>query len=247
MPINESRPMRKARQTLVIILFLFSFIVFHVHITYGWFDETHLAVAKAAGYNKWYNTTGADMAKIKAGKVEIYNHFFNNINNFEVSSKMVLAQVKRYNDPGDAEGHLYGAIIASLREYKTYIKKGKYAEYHLALCAHYITDLSQPLHNIPYDDFNKERHAANDGIVNDEVLDNIIKIKENMYPVRLRRDSFEKDLAREIASIANQARQLGYTLKKENRDMTEKEAYTQLRHSASLLKAVLIHLGKTND
>ena len=32
----------------------------------AWFDETHIAVAKAAGYQKWYNAAGADMIKLKA-------------------------------------------------------------------------------------------------------------------------------------------------------------------------------------
>ena len=68
-----------------------------------------------------------------------------------------------------------------------------------------------------------------------------------MYPVNLRRDNFEYDLANEIARIANQARKLGRTLKKENRDMTKEEAYIQLGHSASLLKAVLTHFGKKTE
>lgn len=93
----------------------------------GWHDETHLAVAKAAGYRKWYNSTGADMAKIKAGHVEGYNHFFDNPEGVEVTSEMVLDQAKRYNNPDDKEGHLYGAIIASLREYHAAKSKGKYA------------------------------------------------------------------------------------------------------------------------
>jgi hypothetical protein len=210
----------------------------------GWYDETHIAVSKAAGYNKWYNSTGADIAKIKAFKIERYNHFFNNPEKFEVTPEIVLDQVKRYNSPYDSDGHIYGAIIASLREYKKGVKKGRYAEYHFAFCVHYIADLSQPLHNIPFDVFNKRHHFINDGIVNDEVLANIFKIRENMYSIRLRSNNFEKDLAREIARIANGARRLGYTLKKENRDLTEEEAYMQLGHSASLIKAILKYLGK---
>jgi hypothetical protein len=65
-----------------------------------------------------------------------------------------------------------------------------------------------------------------------------------MYNVNLRRDHFEYDLAKEIARVANQARRLGYRLKKTNRNMTEDEAYTQLGHSTSLLKAVLAHINK---
>jgi hypothetical protein len=34
----------------------------------AWFDETHIAVAKVAGYSKWFNACGADMIKVKMGE-----------------------------------------------------------------------------------------------------------------------------------------------------------------------------------
>lgn len=234
--------MKRFLQTLTLLL---STVL--ISAAFGWHDETHLAVAKAAGYYKWYNAVGADIAKTKAGNIEMYNHFFDNKEKAEVTPEMVFNQVERYNNPNDPSGHLYGAIIASLREYKRHAESGKYAEYHIALCAHYLADLSQPLHNTHYDNFNKTHHGINDGIVEEEVLENIGEIKKNMHPVTLRTEHFENDLAREIARIANQARKLGYILKKENRDMTKEEAYIQLGYSASLLKAVLIHLGKKTD
>jgi hypothetical protein len=214
---------------------------------FGWHDETHLAIAKAAGYYKWYNAAGADITKIKAGPVEKNNHYFDNNRNVDVLPGLVLEQAKRYNDPNDREGHLYGAIIASLREYIKTKEKGKYAEYHLAFCAHYIGDLSQPLHNTPYDDFNKSRHSFNDSIVEDEVLKNIGKIKTYTCQITLRPTHFEEDLAKEIARIANHARKLGNKLRKENRDLTKDEAYRQLGQSASLLKAVLKYVDSIKN
>jgi len=211
---------------------------------YAWFDESHLAVAKAAGYYKWYNAVGADMIKVKAGDQEKYNHFFDNFNDVEVTPEMVLKQAGKYDDPSDTEGHLYGAIIASLRQYEKSKQDNKYAEYHLAFCAHYIGDLSNPLHNVIYDDFNKQHHLINDGVVNAEVLDNLDRIKANMPYLKLSKDNFENDLAKEIARIAKNARRLGHKLQKENRDMTKEEAYKQLGQSASLFNAVLKHLGK---
>lgn len=83
---------------------------------------------------------------------------------------MVMSQIAKYNNPSDKEGHLYGAIIASLRGDNEAKKAGKYPEYHIALCAHYVGDLSQPMHNTPYDDFNRNHHDINDGIVEAEVL-----------------------------------------------------------------------------
>lgn len=209
---------------------------------YGWYDQTHLAVAKAAGYYKWYNTAAPDVARIKAGNLESYNHFFNNPESLDVTLEMVFTQAARYDDPKDRAGHLYGAIIASLRKYLKYSKQGGYAEAHMAYCAHYIGDLSQPLHHIPFDLFNRKHHSANDGIVNRDVLRNLDKIKKQMHPVTLRPDTFEQDLAKEISRIANQARNLAAKLKKQDRDMSKEEAYRQLGQSASLLRAILKQL-----
>ncbi|NLX51823.1 MAG: hypothetical protein GXY72_06955 [Deltaproteobacteria bacterium] len=208
----------------------------------AWHDKTHLMIAKAAGRTSWYNAAGPDLAKIKAGRIETYNHWYNNNALAQVTPQMVFAQIDRYNEHNrllDAEGHLYGAIIASLRAYDKYVRSGKYAEYHLDYCAHYIGDLSQPLHNIPYDDYNKTWHSATDGVVEDAIWNETDQIIARMYEIRLSADNFEADLAREIARIANIARQLGYRLSRENRNLTREEAYVQLGHSASLLKAVL--------
>ncbi len=237
----------KKPDVIIIFLSIISFLAIQVHSVFGWHDGTHLAVAKAAGYNKWYYTVGADMAKIKAGSIEKYNHFFDNSLHVEVTPELVFQQVKRYNNPNHSEGHLYGAIIASLREYKSAFEIGKYAEYHVAFCVHYITDLSQPLHNIPYDDFNRSHHVENDGIVDKEVLNNIKKIKKHMYQIYPRPAHFEEDFAKEIARIANLSRLLGYELKKQNRNMTKEEVYIQLGHSASLLEAVIKHLQKMKE
>jgi hypothetical protein len=209
----------------------------------AWHDETHLAVAKAAGYGKWYNAAGPDVAKEKAGETERRNHYFSNNRNVEVTPQMVLEQTARYNDPADEEGHLYGAIIAAIRDYAKSVREEKYSQYHIAYCAHYIGDLSQPLHNTPFDDFNKSRHSANDGIVEKKALARLFKIEKQMYVIDLRKENFESDLAAEIARIANISRQLGLRLRREKRDMTPEEAYAQLGHSASLLEAVLNFLG----
>jgi len=223
--------------TSVIALFLYS-------SAYGWYDKTHVAVAQAVGYARWHNAAGADIAKLKAGSVEGYNHFYNNLEDRDVTPELVLSQVKNYNNPRDKKGHLYGAIVGSLRAYKTSTRDFKYAEHHISYCVHYVEDLSQPFHNIPNDAFNIQRHNENDGTVNDEVLDNLGKIKAHMHAIVLKPATFEQDLAREIARIANTARHLGLRLKKENRDMTKEEAYRQLGHSTSLLQAILKYLGK---
>jgi hypothetical protein len=54
-------------------------------------------------------------------------------------------------------------------------------------------------------------------------------------------DAWYNAAGADIARIANLSRKLGYRLAKEDRNMTPEEAYVQLGHSASLLKAVLQH------
>jgi hypothetical protein len=206
---------------------------------YAWHDKTHIAIAKAAGYQYWFNAAGADITKIKAGAMEEKNHYYNNYENVPVTDKLVLGQAKLYNSPSDEEGHLYGAIIAALRDYQKKNSAGKFAEYPMAFAVHYIGDLSQPLHNLPYDHFNQRHHSSNDGIVDEDILNKIKEIEKNMYEIKLSKDNFDGDLAKEIARIANISRQLGMKLKADSRDMTKEEAYAQLGHSASLLKAVL--------
>jgi hypothetical protein len=202
-----------------------------------------MAISQAAGYENWYNSAAPDVTKTKAGDIEANNHWYNNDAGVDVTVKMVLDQTGKYNDPKDGEGHLYGAIIQSLKNYIKEMKDpGKYAEYSMAFCAHYIGDLSMPLHNMPYGNFNdKERHARYDGAIESSVLNNIGLIQKNMYEIEIH--SID-DLARETARIANISHQLALKLEKEHlennkREMTVDEAYAQIYHSASLLKAVL--------
>ncbi|WP_319408819.1 hypothetical protein [uncultured Desulfosarcina sp.] len=205
----------------------------------AWHDETHLAIAKVAGYEKWYNAAGADIAKIKADAVEKKNHYVNNPPGTVVTSEMVLDQADRYNKPNDLKGHLYGAIIASIRQYRTTTQTGKYAEYHLAFCSHYVGDLSQPLHNTLYNDYNRRNHTATDGIIEGEALYNLALIE--VYPINIQS---EEDLAVEVARIANLSLNLGYKLELEGRMMSRQEAYEQISHSASLFRGILGWLQK---
>ena len=210
---------------------------------YAWHDKTHLSIAEAAGFELWYSAAAPDVAKSKSEfrPIEEKNHYFNNNAQKEVDEAMVLEQAARYNKTGDAEGHLYGAIIGAVRAYKEESASGKYAEYPLVFCAHYIGDLSMPLHNTEYDDFNKKRHTVNDGIIESSVRNNIGYIQRNMSEIIIENES---DLAREIAKVANTARRLGIKIRKENRNMTQEEAYIQVIQSSSLLKAVLNYVRK---
>jgi hypothetical protein len=82
----------------------------------------------------------------------------------------------------------------------------------MAYCAHYIGDLSQPLHNTLYDDYNRRSHGKTDGVINDGILDNLEAIK--VYSIEIKN---EEDLVKEIARIANLSMVLGYKLEDEGR------------------------------
>lgn len=225
--------MKKSKYPIITLL-TFLFVISFAGSSCPWHDETHIAIAKTTGYKKWYNATGADMAKLKAGNVERLNHYVNNPPGTVITPEMVFQQIKKYNNKSDIRGHLYGAIIASVRDYLKEKQKGKYGEYHLAFCSHYVGDLSQPLHNTLYNSYNRKNHETTDGIINDEVLDNIDKIK--IYHIKI---ESEEDLANEIARIANLSLKKGYQIQDEKRLLTKEEAYEQISHSASLLKAIL--------
>jgi len=87
--------------------------------------------------------------------------------------------------------------------------------------------------------FLRRYHKTTDGIINDEVLDNIDRIK--IYPIEI---NSEEDLANEIARIANLSIKKGYQIEDEKRLLTKDEAYEQISHSASLFKAILEYVGK---
>ena len=220
-------------------LFILSIVLLSATTASAWHDRTHLSVAKVAGYESWYNAAGPDLAKLKAGAIERPNHYVNKPRGTVISRTDVFAQVPQYDNPDSEEGRLYGAIISAIRNYFNTTKQGKYAEYHLAYCAHYAGDLSMPFHNIEYKGYAKTHHQEVDATVESEVFDNCDKIK--IYDIEI---TSEDQLATEIARIANISIKLGYKLVDEERLLTKEEAYTQLGHSASLFKAILKYVGK---
>ena len=71
--------MRRAISVSIALSFILLFL--SAPPSEAWFDETHVAIAKAAGYAKWFNAVGPDMIKEKLGNREGHNHFVNNQGN----------------------------------------------------------------------------------------------------------------------------------------------------------------------
>ena len=226
------------RRTIICTLAVF-LTFFSVSAT-AWNDKTHIAVGEAAHFDMAYNLAAPDVAKLKAYHVEEYNHWVNNEEGEVIMLALVKRQIQKYNlgIEGEEKGHLYGAIVAAIRAYQDEAGAGKFATYNLVYAGHYIGDLSMPLHNTARDDFNTKHHSLNDGIVEDEVSTHLYRI--SLYPVSIKT---EDDLIQHIVRIAQKAKDLGYRMEKENRDMTKEEAYHQLSDSASLFKAVLEYVN----
>ena len=76
-------------------------------------------------------------------------------------------------------------------------KQGQKADYHFENAGLHRGSVPTAAHTL-YEDFNRQYHSKMDGIVNDEGLDNLDKIR--VYSVEIKT---EQDLAKEIARIAN--------------------------------------------
>ena len=63
------------RWPLLFLLPAFCLVFFSFSPSRAWFDETHVAVAKVAGYSKWFNAVGPDMIKEKMGNRGGHHHF----------------------------------------------------------------------------------------------------------------------------------------------------------------------------
>jgi hypothetical protein len=209
----------------------------------AWHDRTHIAVGTAAQFDQAYNLAAPDVAKLKADTVEEYNHWVDNSETTTITKALIKGQIQKYNVGTEREkgGHLYGAIVAAVRAYQDESGAGKFATYHLVYAGHYIGDLSMPLHNIDNSLLDTlPNHYDNDHILEDEIANNINKIK--LIPMTIKN---EEDLIQNIALIATKAKDFGYKLLKEKRNMTKEEAYQQISQSASLFKAVLEYVGYT--
>ena len=77
----EPKRMNARKRQTVRTAALSCLLLFLHSVAYGWYDKTHLTIAKVAGYERGFNAVGADIAKIKAGNIGACNHIFNNNKN----------------------------------------------------------------------------------------------------------------------------------------------------------------------
>lgn len=206
-------------------------------VALAWFDETHAAVMRAA--EAPFSPCLAVTADALVDKLpnEAPNHYVNGTGD-GVTEAMVREQVGHYNQP-DPLGHLYGAVLAAYRHVQEVMVQHRRPAYAYGYLAHYVGDLSQPLHQMANDAFNKAHHLHVDGMVNDRAnLDK--EIRQRMMP---RTVTNEADVVREIVRLANQSRALGEKMRQSAGALSDEEAFQQLADSASLLRAITGQLG----
>jgi len=151
----------------------------------------------------------------------------------------------------DPTGVLYWKIVELYQLMKG--RTGWEYEYYLSTVAHYMADLSQPLHNFPYAD-----NPASDGklypeigfwakeyhLQFDSVLDSYIPLtcKDNktfqkmITPIQI---VSVDDLKKEVSKTANSAISLANRCYAEKRLPTKDEALRQIALSVSLLRAIM--------
>ena len=221
---------------LIFYLVIALFAVSNKYTAYGWHDTPHIAVMEAT--NVSYSSCLAIAPDILTTKLpsEAANHY-SYIHCANITVENVLEQVKYY-DKIDKCGHLYGAIVASTFCVRQKIIDNARPDYSYSFLAHYVGDLSQPLHNSPYDHFNKVNHDRIDGIV-DNVQELTKKVSLFMVQIVLQSDD---ELLVAVANLANVARAADKRLRLQG-TMTQKDALILLGQSASLLHAINKYIG----
>ena len=200
----------------------------------AWLDTTHQAMTEAAGAHDaaCASIVPDAIVKLRPSGDELPNHFYNGLDIFTLTAAQVEEQATLYSHP-DPMGHLYGAALAALRAAVDVKRRGAYQVYFRGALAHYVGDLVQPLHNSPFDGFNKEYHGAVDAIV-DTDPDIVPRIRAEMVAIQVHS---EREAIAEIVRLARLAAAADARMR-EGAGLSKSGAYVLLGQGASVLKAM---------
>lgn len=204
----------------------------------AWYDATHIAVMQAS--NAPYSSCLAiapDVLSIKL-QSEAANHYSSK-NKTQITANDVLEEAGLY-DQIDINGHLYGATIVSATHVYNRLVKNLRPDYYYSFLAHYVGDLSQPLHNSPYDAFNRIYHNRIDGLVND-LPDLTKRIIVHMDKQNITNNT---DIVNAVVTLANDARAADRKLRQQG--LLHEDVLKLLGKSASVLYAINIYFGIVN-
>ena len=220
----------------------------------AWTDQTHMAIAKAAGMKSYHNACVPDVAKTlsfvgRLGKNDGQAHFFDAAKTPTMDDLEAQIEMIGYQRDDAPDGYIMGAIVNSVRKAKSWTEMGKYDDYNYAIVAHYCGDLSMPLHMSVYDDFNRSHHLNIDQTLNHSEVKYDVQgadlIAKNIVVDKNLKITNEDEQKAEILKVAQESFELAQTIRKENREITKEEALQRCGRSASLFRAILIYCGKT--
>lgn len=232
----------------------------------AWSSITHILIAQEAGIADPETACFPDLSRNEEYALLVPYHWHDAAPNTIVTPeyidryKISEGTYQKLGSPGsqpikirvpDSSGVLYWEIVQLYKKLKG--SRGWEYDYYLGNIAHYVGDLSQPLHNFPYDSsptgdgkvyteigkWSKEHHAEFD-----DALDSVLPLSTE------KKRAFEKmvtpiqiksidDLKREISKIANSSIGLANKCYAQKRIITEDEALKQVAMSVSLLKAII--------
>lgn len=254
---------------LFLTLFLFVENPFR-NLSLAWDCETHTYIAKKAGLKNPEYACLPDIVREEYYSFFVSFHYhslppqeviksFEYIDRFKVEEKLVDMNGKKIKIlVPHPSGTIYWKIVDLYEKMQKLNKEGslenkvKY-DYYLYSIAHFIGDLSNPLHNFPFygkpagdgnfypeeGKFNKENHEKFDKAftlyyhLNPKEVEQKINSKIEVIKI----NSVE-DLKREILKIANSAKEIALRCFKENRIPTQEEVLKQVSFSISLLKSL---------
>jgi len=238
---------------------------------WGWSSETHRFIAQQAGLKYPESACFPDASREENKDLLGPFHWHNAapgtvvtpeyIDAFPILKESHLTQ--NYFKPKKLNimvPHQVGALYARIVDLYNRMqgKKGWAYDYYLGTVAHFVGDLSQPLHNYPHGkslasdgqkypeqgQWSAHRHQRFDNALNRHLpLDAAgeQQFRALLTPITI---TSEADLKKEIAQIANSAITLANKCYAEKRDhLTKDEAFRQAALSVSLLKGIIEGTG----
>ena len=249
-------------KTLVII---FIVLIFSTNAL-AWSCKTHIFIAQEAGIKNPETVCFPDLSKKEndslLGPLHWHDASPNTtitpeyIDQYQITEGMYVKVSSPESKPikiraPDPSGVLYWKILELYQRMKG--KTGWEYDYYLTNIAHYVGDLSQPLHNFPYGDepasdgksypeiglWAKEHHGEFD-----DALDPFLPLDEKtrktfknlIHSVKV---ASTDDLKKEISKVANSSIALANKCYSEKRIITKNEALRQVALSVSLLKGII--------
>ena len=232
----------------------------------AWSCKTHLFIAREAGVANPQTACYPDLAKKENDALLGPFHWHNAAPDAKVDS----AYIERYQAREDflvpavntgskpmkikaphPAGVLYWKIVETYRALMN--AAGWEYEYYLSNLAHYVGDLSQPLHNFPYGadpagdgksypeqgTWAKKMHREFDTALDPYIPlsgDEARRFSAMVKPTQILSD---EDLKREIAHVANRAISLANACYSGKRVISREEALAQVAGSVSLMRAIM--------